>query len=80
MLKRFGWLDYFSAVVTGEDTERGKPEPDLFLLAAEKLRVAPQSCIVFEDTDEGLEAAAHAGMRAVDVRVHPALAMRSDSA
>jgi HAD superfamily hydrolase (TIGR01509 family) len=68
LLDRFAWRNYFAAVITGEDTSRGKPAPDLFLLAAEKMGVAPGACIVFEDTDEGLEAAVNAGMRPFDVR------------
>ena len=47
---------------------RGKPEPDLFLLAAERMGVTPQGCVVFEDSDLGLEAARRAGMVGVDVR------------
>ena len=64
-----GLLDLFDVVVTADDVENGKPAPDLFLLAAERLGVAPEDCIVYEDGDPGLEAAARAGMRAVDVRV-----------
>lgn len=59
----------FDAIVTLNDVERGKPEPDLFLLAAERMGVAPSECIVYEDSDLGLEAAQRAGMRWVDVRV-----------
>jgi HAD superfamily hydrolase (TIGR01509 family) len=55
----------FEVEVTGDEVQFGKPEPDLFLLAAERLGVAPQSCIVFEDAPAGLEAAARAGMRRV---------------
>jgi beta-phosphoglucomutase-like phosphatase (HAD superfamily) len=68
VLARFDWQRYFAAVVTGEDAPRGKPAPDLFLLAAETLRVPPAACIVFEDTDAGLAGAANAGMRPFDVR------------
>jgi HAD superfamily hydrolase (TIGR01509 family) len=64
---------YFDVVVSIDDVERGKPEPDIFLLASERLGVAPQDCIVYEDSDEGLEAARRAGMRSIDVRIllHP---------
>ena len=62
-------FDLFDTVVTADDVIHGKPAPDLFLLAAERLGVAPEDCIVYEDGDPGLEAAARAGMRAVDVRV-----------
>ncbi len=64
-----GLLPLFDAVVTADDVVHGKPSPDLFLLAASRLGVAPADCIVYEDGDPGLEAAKRAGMRAVDVRV-----------
>ena len=57
----------FDAVVTGDDVDRGKPEPDLFLLAAERLGVEPERCAVFEDAPAGVQAAVAAGMRAVAV-------------
>ena len=60
-----GW---FEAMVTAEDTERHKPEPDVFLEAAKRLGVPPERCVVFEDTDIGLLAAQRAGMASVDVR------------
>ena len=53
------------AVVTANDVRRGKPHPDLFLHAAQKLGVPPQDCIVVEDSDVGIEAAAAAGMKAL---------------
>jgi HAD superfamily hydrolase (TIGR01509 family) len=55
----------FEVEVTGDEVQLGKPAPDLFLLAAERLGVPPQSCVVFEDAPAGLEAAARAGMRCV---------------
>lgn len=58
----------FDTVLTFEDVSAGKPAPDLFLLAAERLQVAPQDCLVYEDSDAGLEAARRAGMSAIDVR------------
>ena len=61
-------LTEFGAVVCAEDTARHKPEPDVFLEAARRLGVEPRGCVVFEDTDIGLEAARRAGMRGVDVR------------
>lgn len=63
-----GLTDYFEAVCTAEDVVHGKPAPDLFLLAASKIGVAPEECVVFEDSDLGLEAAARAGMQGVDIR------------
>jgi beta-phosphoglucomutase family hydrolase len=63
-----GLTGHFQAICTAEDVERGKPEPDLFLLAARRLGVPPEECIVFEDSDLGLEAARRAGMQSVDIR------------
>jgi len=59
---------WFDVVVTSEDTLRHKPNPDVFLEAARRLGVAPQSCTVYEDSESGLEAARRAEMRSVDVR------------
>lgn len=61
---------YFDAVVTAEDVTRGKPEPDTFLVAAQRLGVPAPECVVYEDSPSGLLAARRAGMRAVDVRPH----------
>lgn len=63
-----GLTDDFPVVCTAEDVERGKPEPDLFLLAAKCLGLPPEACVVFEDSDLGLEAARRAGMQRVDIR------------
>jgi HAD superfamily hydrolase (TIGR01509 family) len=67
-LRQIGVLDWFPVIVAAEDTERHKPEPDVFLEAARRLRVAPATCTVYEDTDLGIEAARRAGMEWVDVR------------
>jgi beta-phosphoglucomutase-like phosphatase (HAD superfamily) len=67
-LKAIGLYSLFDAIVTVNDVERGKPAPDIFLLAADRLGIAPRDCIVYEDSDAGLEAAHRAGMRAIDVR------------
>ena len=56
---------HFGAVVGAADVARGKPHPDVFLLAAERCGVAPEHCIVFEDAPLGVEAARRAGMRCV---------------
>ena len=53
------------AVVTADDVSRGKPSPDLFLRAAEKLGVPPRNCVVIEDSEVGIEAARAAGMNAL---------------
>jgi HAD superfamily hydrolase (TIGR01509 family) len=67
-LDRLNVRDWFDAIVTAEDTPRHKPEPDVFLEAAKRLGVAATKCVVFEDTDIGLEAARRANMIGVDVR------------
>jgi HAD superfamily hydrolase (TIGR01509 family) len=66
-LTAIGLLDKFDTIVAAEDYTRGKPAPDAFLLAAARLGVAPADCLVFEDTDLGIEAATAAGMASVKV-------------
>ena len=68
-LRVVGMADWFDATVTAEDTTRHKPEPDVFLEAARRLKADATKCVVFEDTDIGLEAARRAGMVGVDVRL-----------
>jgi HAD superfamily hydrolase (TIGR01509 family) len=62
-----GLLDKFDTLVCAEDYIHGKPAPDCFLLAATRLGVPPSACLVFEDTDLGIEAATVAGMASVRV-------------
>jgi HAD superfamily hydrolase (TIGR01509 family) len=59
--------DLFPVVVTPEDVAHGKPAPDMFLLAAKKMGVPPEGCLVFEDAGPGFEAAVAAGMQYVRV-------------
>ncbi|HLF24757.1 MAG TPA: beta-phosphoglucomutase family hydrolase [Anaerolineae bacterium] len=59
--------DYFDARVSAEDVQRGKPDPQVFLTAAERLGVPPAHCIVVEDAPAGIEGAHRAGMRAIGV-------------
>lgn len=66
-LTALGLLEKFDTLVCAEDYTHGKPAPDGFLLAAEKLGVAPKDCLVFEDTELGIEAATAAGMASVMV-------------
>jgi beta-phosphoglucomutase len=64
---------YFDAVIGAEQVQRGKPDPEVFLLAAAALGVAPEDCLVFEDSMTGIEAARRAGMPAVGLATtHPA--------
>lgn len=58
----------FNTIVTCEDVQSHKPEPEIFLEAARRLHVPPDRCIVFEDVDPGIEAARRAGMVSIDVR------------
>ncbi len=61
-LERAGLLDYFQAVVTGDMVEHGKPAPDIFLLAAQRLGSRPEDCVVVGDTPADVFAGASAGM------------------
>ena len=54
-------------IVSAEDVVRGKPQPDVFLKAAEKLKITPEGCVVFEDAHVGIEAGHAAGMKVVAV-------------
>lgn len=67
-LKAIGVYDMLDTFVTIEDTGVGKPAPDLYLLAAERLEIAPRFVLAYEDSDEGMEAAERAGMRVIDIR------------
>ena len=60
-------LDRFDTMVCAGDYEKSKPDPECFLLAASKLGVAPERCLVFEDTDMGIQAATAAGMASVKI-------------
>lgn len=72
-LAKMGIADLFDAIVTAEDTQKHKPEPDVFLEAARRLGVDPTKCLVFEDSPLGFDAADRAGMQWIDVRPwHPA--------
>jgi beta-phosphoglucomutase len=64
----------FEALVSGAEVQRGKPDPDIFLAAAQRLNTQPQQCLVIEDAPTGLEAAQRAGMKAIGVlNTHPHL-------
>jgi beta-phosphoglucomutase len=74
---------FFDAVVSMEDTRRGKPDPEVFLVAAAKLGVAPGSCLVMEDAVVGVQAAKAGGMRCIAVRFvghHPEARLRDAGA
>jgi beta-phosphoglucomutase len=64
---------YFNVVITASDVKNGKPAPDVFLIASEKLEVVPSNCIVIEDAPVGIEAAKNAGMKCIAIETtHPA--------
>lgn len=82
-----GTTAYFDAVVSGQEVTVGKPDPDIFLLAAERLGLSPKDCYVFEDSTNGILAGAAAGCATVmipdlvtptdELRVHCAGVYRS---
>jgi alpha,alpha-trehalose phosphorylase len=67
VLEALGIGDLFDTVVTGADIHRSKPDPEIFLLAAERLGIPPFHCLVFEDAVSGVEAAHRGGMKCVGV-------------
>jgi beta-phosphoglucomutase len=83
ILELTGLQRYFAAVVSSEDTQRGKPDPQVFLLAAEKLGVAPARCVVLEDAVAGVEAARAGGMKCIAVTFvghHPSASLQKAGA
>ena len=66
-LRQHGIAEQLDAICTRDDVANVKPAPDLFLLAAERMRVSPARCVVFEDSPNGLRAAHAAGMWAIAV-------------
>ena len=67
ILENLNLLELFDAVVDGNDVSTAKPDPEVFLLAAERLRVDPGDCIVVEDAQAGIEAARRAGMTSIGI-------------
>ncbi|WP_414041656.1 HAD family hydrolase [Acidithiobacillus sp. M4-SHS-6] len=68
---------FFRTIVSAEDVQRGKPDPEVFLLAAQRLGFTPERCVVFEDAPAGVEAAKRAGMWAIAVTTtNPAEALQ----
>ncbi|MHC4620543.1 MAG: HAD family hydrolase, partial [Planctomycetota bacterium] len=65
VLQHIGVAGYFDAIVVGEDVKNGKPAPDTFLKAAEKLSLPPNRCVVVEDAVAGIDAAKSAGMSVI---------------
>ena len=67
ILKSTDLEKYFFTIITAEDVEKEKPAPDCFLLAAERLAVEPEECVVIEDAEKGILAAKNAGMKAIAI-------------
>lgn len=67
VLRKAKLTGLFNAIITGNDVKKGKPHPDIFLLAAARLRLKPKECIVFEDAVLGIKAAGRAKMRTVGI-------------
>jgi HAD superfamily hydrolase (TIGR01509 family) len=66
-LEKLGAARLFQAVVTGKDVHRGKPDPEVFLIAARRLDIDPSRCVILEDSPAGLSAARSAGMTSIGV-------------
>ena len=66
-VSRLDLLDRFDTLVCAGDYKKSKPDPEAFLLAVTRLKIAPKSCLVFEDTEMGIQAATSAGMASVKV-------------
>jgi beta-phosphoglucomutase family hydrolase len=73
LMEKVQFIQHFDAIVTGEEVHNGKPAPDIFLQAAERLQLAPEDCVVVEDTVAGVKAGKNANMKCVAIATtHPA--------
>jgi beta-phosphoglucomutase family hydrolase len=76
-LVMLGLDEMFQVIVTAEDVMHGKPDPEVFLLAAQRIGIKPARCVVLEDTPGGIQAARAGGMKVVGVATtHPAAKLR----
>ena len=66
-LKLAGILDYFDEMANGCEVSNGKPHPEIFLLAARRLNIAPENCIAFEDSNNGVISAVSANMQTFQI-------------
>ncbi|CAM4113284.1 beta-phosphoglucomutase [Zobellia roscoffensis] len=67
ILEKVKLLSYFDAIVDGNDVTKAKPDPEVFLIAANKLETSPEKCIVFEDAVAGIQAANNANMVSIGI-------------
>lgn len=70
ILESIGLIDKIDTKIDGNDITKGKPDPQIFLMAAEKLGVSPENCVVFEDAVLGVQAAKRAGMLCIGIDRH----------
>ena len=68
ILKQIGLDNFFDAVSDGNNVTHSKPDPEVFLKAAEMLKIAPEDCMIVEDADAGIEAGKRAGMKTLSVQ------------
>lgn len=66
-LSKTGIIDFFDIIVTGDQVTNSKPDPEIYLMAAEFLNVNPTECIAFEDSDNGVKSAFYAGMNVIQI-------------
>ena len=67
ILEKVKLLGYFDFIVDGNNVTKAKPDPEVFLIAAKKMNIAPENCIVFEDAVAGIEAANNAKMTSIGI-------------
>jgi len=67
ILERLGWMPLFDALVDGNVVTASKPDPEVFLEGARRLGLQPEECVVFEDSEAGVEAARRGGMKVVGI-------------
>jgi len=71
-IEKLSLIDYFDIIVTGDDVDKGKPNPEIFLKAAEELGLNPEECLVLEDAENGIAAARKAGAKCIGVHLEGA--------
>ena len=82
ILEKLGIKEYFDAIVDGNQIKNSKPDPEVFLLGAQKMNVKPEECLVVEDAASGVEAGKSAGMKVLGVgsaKNHPLADYRANS-
>ncbi|MEK7474662.1 MAG: beta-phosphoglucomutase family hydrolase [Candidatus Coatesbacteria bacterium] len=80
IIKSAGVEDIWDAIVTGTEVTKGKPDPQVFLMAAERVKMTPARCVVIEDATQGVEAAKRGGMKCIGIDRHgdPARLAKAD--